>query len=93
MARPDLLNFVTARIARAWSDARDRELASGLDESFDTHCLDILRKITDRHAECGSGYGYCDDGGHGIDGIGCVTLLDIAAIWDDHPDYWPAWKS
>ena len=49
------------------------------------------RAIVDMHADCGSGVGYCDDGGHGGDGS-CGTLCYLAAVYSDHPDYRLEWK-
>lgn len=53
--------------------------------------VEAKRGAVDMHEDCGSGAGYCDDGGHGIDGIGCPDLLLLAAVYRDHPDYDPAW--
>ncbi|WP_327368743.1 DUF6221 family protein [Streptomyces sp. NBC_01217] len=52
------------------------------------------RRAVEGHTECGSGGGYCDEGGHGWEGVpggGCADLYDIVAVWDDHPDYRQAW--
>lgn len=49
------------------------------------------RAIVARHAECGTGYGYCDDGGHGIDGVGCAELFDLAAPFSAEPGYQQEW--
>lgn len=54
------------------------------------------RRTLARHSRCGSGVGWCDDGGHGIEPDegpgGCNDLLDLAAPYADHPDYDPAWR-
>jgi hypothetical protein len=50
------------------------------------------RRTLECHASCGSGIGYCDDGGHGIDDLGCGDLIDLAAVWCDHPDYRAEWR-
>lgn len=51
------------------------------------------RRTLTRHANCGIGWGYCDDGGHAFDaGHGCPDLADLAAPDQEHPDFNPAWK-
>jgi hypothetical protein len=57
--------------------------------------LAAKRALTADHADCGSGGGYCDDGGHGWDHLpegGCSTLAHLAAPYDQHPDFDPAWR-
>ena len=52
------------------------------------------RRTLARHASCGYGTGYCDDGGHGWDdgpSYGCSDLADLAAPDHEHPDFNPAW--
>ncbi|TDC33906.1 DUF6221 family protein [Micromonospora sp. KC213] len=55
------------------------------------------RRILDRHAECGTGQGYCDGGGHGReldDGTpACPDVLDLAAAFDRRPGYRAEWRS
>ncbi|MFI5930608.1 hypothetical protein [Actinoplanes sp. NPDC051494] len=45
-----------------------------------------LLRIVDRHAECGSGAGYCrgplEDGA-----LGCPDLLDVAAMFTGRPGF------
>jgi hypothetical protein len=53
--------------------------------------VEVKRRIVERHEQCGTGVGYCDDGGQGIDGVGCAELLDLAAIDSDHWEYQAAW--
>lgn len=60
--------------------------------------IEAKRRTLERHAQCGSGNGYCDDGGHAWEAGeggetfgGCADLLDLAAPWSDHRDYDPAW--
>jgi hypothetical protein len=56
---------------------------------------DAKRRIIERHRECGTGHGYCDDGGHGWgDGLplGCADLADLAAPYADHPAYRQEWR-
>lgn len=52
------------------------------------------RRILARHARCGSGIGWCADGGHELDWspAHCFELADLAAPYADHPDFDPAWK-
>jgi Family of unknown function (DUF6221) len=38
------------------------------------------RKIVARHANCGSGAGYCDEAGHAREGGGCAELADLATV-------------
>ena len=56
--------------------------------------VEAKRRILERHRGCGSGIGYCDDGGHGWDGTdpGCAEMEDLAAPYSDHPGYDPRWK-
>jgi hypothetical protein len=52
------------------------------------------RRIVERHKDCGTGYGYCDDGGHGWggdEGLGCADLADLASVYAAHPDYSEEW--
>jgi Family of unknown function (DUF6221) len=52
------------------------------------------RRIVELHSRCGTGIGYCDDGGHGWgDGgpLGCADLAYAALPFADHPDYLPEW--
>lgn len=55
--------------------------------------LNPYDRILERHAVCGCGSGYCDDGGHGFDDGGCGDLSDLAAVWSDHGDYRPGWRA
>ncbi|GAA5048274.1 hypothetical protein HNP84_000213 [Thermocatellispora tengchongensis] len=60
--------------------------------------VEAKRSILGRHERCGSGVGYCDDGGHGwseADGepfTGCRDLQDLALPYADHPRYRPEWR-
>lgn len=57
--------------------------------------VDAKRRTVDRHAQCGTGSGYCDDGGHGWDGgdvLGCADLADLALPYADHADYREGWR-
>lgn len=56
-------------------------------------CL-AKRSIVHRHRNCGTGVGYCDDGGHGWDDDdpGCGDLASLAAIYSDHGDYQQGWR-
>lgn len=49
------------------------------------------RRILARHAECGTGSGYCDDGGHDLGGLGCGDLRDLAAPFSGEPGYDERW--
>lgn len=53
--------------------------------------VEAKRRIVERHAQCGTGSGYCDDGGHGIDGVGCPDLLDLAVPFSAEPGYKQEW--
>ena len=55
--------------------------------------VEAKRRILKRHRNCGSGIGYCDDGGHGSDGTGpgCAEMRDLAAPYTDHPEFDQAW--
>jgi hypothetical protein len=51
---------------------------------------DAKLAIVTRHSACGSGSGYCDDGGHGwddIEGGGCPDLADLAQQFAGHPHH------
>jgi uncharacterized protein DUF6221 len=52
------------------------------------------RAALKRHARCGSGIGWCDDGGHGIppEFGGCFDLREIALVDEAHADFSPLWK-
>lgn len=55
------------------------------------------RRIVARHADCGLGYGYCDDGGKGIwreedGGPACADLFDLATAYSDHAEFQEAWR-
>ncbi|MDX2550102.1 DUF6221 family protein [Streptomyces stelliscabiei] len=59
--------------------------------------LDAKLSIVARHSRCGSGTGYCDDGGHGwdwddVEGGGCGDLGDLARPFANHPDYEDRWR-
>jgi hypothetical protein len=85
-----------------------RDVPQGLAYITDTEYMSLLvdpsrvlaeceakRRIVERHGRCGTGMGYCDDGGHGWggeDGLGCADLADLAAVYADHPDYRDEWK-
>jgi hypothetical protein len=53
------------------------------------------RRILERHRNCGDGFGWCGEGGHGIDWeLGrCHDLRDLAQIDETHPDFNPVWKA
>ncbi|MFE2973361.1 DUF6221 family protein [Streptomyces sp. NPDC059258] len=56
--------------------------------------LDAKLAIVGRHVACGTGNGYCDDGGHGwddLEGGGCADLADLARPFAGHPDYQESW--
>jgi hypothetical protein len=61
--------------------------------------IESKRRIVGRHAECGTGIGYCDDAGRGIEADenngqrGCAELFDLALPYKDHPDYREEWSS
>jgi hypothetical protein len=55
------------------------------------HEVEAKRRILARHAECGTGSGYCDDGGHDLGSLGCSDLLDLAAPFAGEPGYKEDW--
>lgn len=64
---------------------------------FDLADIAAKRRILARHAQCGSGIGYCDDGGHAWDeddvpGGGCPDVADLARPYASHPDYRADWS-
>lgn len=53
--------------------------------------LDVIRR---RHEDCGTGFGYCDDGGHGfVDGppFGCADLEDLFMSLSHYPEFRMEW--
>ena len=83
-----LVEFPTARIGEdeavaRYSPTRTRALAE----------CEAKRRIVARHKLCGTGIGYCDDGGHGWDedSPGCADLSDLALPYADHADYREEW--
>lgn len=52
------------------------------------------RTALKRHARCGSGLGWCDDGGHSIptEFGGCFDLRELALVDEGHADFSPLWK-
>jgi Family of unknown function (DUF6221) len=89
MADDPLITFLAARLAEAWSAARDRELAAGLDESAETRMVDALRAIVNRCAEA-----IRDQGIWGEDGQAALAedvLRHLASVRNDHPDYRQEW--
>jgi hypothetical protein len=79
------------RVKHTW--AREAEHIIRHDPARVLDEVDAKRRTLTRHASCGTGTGYCDDGGHGWDEIGgCADLADLAAPDHEHPDYNPAWK-
>jgi len=90
----DLTAFLAARLAEAWSAARDRELAAGLDESPETRMIDACRAILDLCATVISddeGHEYWSDGWAGLT-VAQRTMRQLAAVYSGHPDYRPEWK-
>lgn len=55
------------------------------------------RRMLSRHSSCGTGVGYCDNGGHGVEAHenngqrGCGDLFDLASIYSHRPGYLPEW--
>ena len=58
--------------------------------------IDAKRRILARHTNCGTGIGYCDDGGHAWDDEdgprGCADLADLARPYSDHPQFREEWR-
>jgi hypothetical protein len=52
------------------------------------------RATLKRHARCGSGLGWCDEGGHGIppEFGGCFDLRELALVDEGHADFSSLWK-
>ncbi len=99
----DLIAFLAARLAEAWSAARDRELAAGLDESAGTRMIDAFRAILDRHMPHETAFGgpACDWCSEDVDDRPqlakerwpCPDVLSLAAVWSGHPDYRQEWEA
>jgi hypothetical protein len=90
---PTLCGFLLARIAE--DEAAVRPVADASPRwarRMRAEC-EAKRRIVARHASCGTGVGYCDDGGHGwsADMPGCADLSDLAAVYADHSDYRTEW--
>jgi hypothetical protein len=68
-----------------------RGLLDAYDEDWILADIESKRRILARHAECGTGSGYCDDGGHDLGSLGCSDLLDLAAPFSDEPGYKEDW--
>lgn len=95
----EIAAFSAARLAEDWSEARDRELAAGLDESRDTRRVDALRNILAAHA----GEHHChpdpqdpdwvvyEGGQRVVRTYPCGHARAVAAVWSDHPAYDEAW--
>jgi hypothetical protein len=106
-----LAEFVAARLDDRWHEANrhigaaemsapdDRDLIAliALKEAYRAlRVVEAQRRTLARHTNCGSGVGYCDDGGHAWDfpdPPGCADLADLAAPDHEHPDFNPAWKA
>ncbi|MEV0586337.1 DUF6221 family protein [Nonomuraea sp. NPDC050310] len=59
--------------------------------------VEAKRRTLGLHRNCGSGSGYCDEGGHGwsaeAEGFaGCSDLVDLASPYSDHPDFRTIWR-
>lgn len=78
--------FVTARLAEAWSAARDRELTAGLDGSPETRMIDALRAVVEAYEKSVRMVG------EGLSVSYRRLVQAVAAIWSDHPDYRAEWK-
>jgi hypothetical protein len=50
------------------------------------------RLLIDLHAACGSGSGYCDDGGHVQYGGVCFNLAVLTLPYADRPGYREEWR-
>src|SRR5881398_3489394 len=84
-----IAEFLLARIAEDVEDLEPSRIGDGPEwwmpdawtrERGLAEC-EAKRKIVELHQQCGSGTGYCDDGGHGYDpGEGCGTLAGVVAV-------------
>ena len=58
--------------------------------------VEAKRRVLARHTGCGTGIGYCDDGGHAWDDEdgprGCADLADLVAVYSDHPQFREEWR-
>lgn len=60
--------------------------------------VDAKKRIVERHKECGTGFGYCDEAGGAIEADenneqrGCPDLFALALPYADHPDYREEWR-
>lgn len=95
----DLTDFLLARIAE--DEAAWGPVCLGPRRSGKTHArrhmaeCEAKRAIVALHAQCGTGHGYCDDGGHGWggdEGLGCADLAYMATPYADHADYRDEWR-
>ena len=82
-----LAAFLAARLAEAWSAARDAELTRNLDESPQTRTADAMREIL----------GYCEGALRYPSNVPLANLArrvmgSLGAIWESHPDYREGWK-
>jgi hypothetical protein len=88
-----LVAFLTARYAEEWAEARDRELAAGLNESRATREVEAKRAILRR---CSAHMNEMDEYPNGLVSpralLARQTLMDLAAVYSDHPDYDPDWR-
>ncbi|MEV5001958.1 DUF6221 family protein [Nocardioides sp. LML1-1-1.1] len=99
-----LVEFLLAQIAEDEEDLEEEDVSGHCDYLVGRHYdnervraeCEAKRRIVNRHRNCGTGYGYCDDGGHGWDdedGPGCGDLADLASVYADRPGYDPAWRT
>jgi len=86
-------DFVFARLDD--EHAATQAMASDADRDAALHWIDCLRLVAAMHCI------YVDRDGkdwcrcftcHPSCGVPCVTILRLARIWRDHPDYSPAWN-
>jgi hypothetical protein len=87
---PGLPDFLTATL-------QDGSILTVWEKDHARAELQAKLEQLEMHDECGSGLGYCDDGGHGWthrppEDRGCADLAYMAAPYVAHPDYRPEWR-
>lgn len=86
-------DFVFARLDD--EHAATQAMASDVDRDAALHWIDCLRLVAAMHCIYvdGDGKNWCRCFTCGPEhGVPCVTILRLARIWRDHPDYQPGWN-
>lgn len=88
--------YITEKITSGGRHEADAHHIAANDPAHVIADLDAKLAIVNRHTACGTGNGYCDDGGHGwddLEGGGCADLADLARPFAGHPDYQEDWAA